>query len=88
MILDYKEIEQSIQNIIMSKKEELKTRYITIDEAEEYGYNVVFEMDLIEDSIKAAFEAGRAIGTVEGEIDQLVNFQNFLYKKEFDTKEE
>lgn len=83
MVLDYKEMENIITSEIMKKKQHLKTLCTTIDEANEYGYNVVFGMENEADAIKSGFESGRAIGVVEGEIDQLQRFLSMLYDEEY-----
>ena len=54
-------------------------------EVQEYGYKVTFGGNSEEEAIKSAFEAGRAIGVLEGENDQLRHFLDFLYNKEFNN---
>lgn len=83
MILDYKEIEQKICNDIAEIQKQLHNLYQTIDETKEYGFKVTFGANDEEEGYKSAFNAGRTIGELEGKIDQLNHFLNFLYNKEY-----
>ena len=60
--------------------------YETLNEAEEFGYEVTFGANSTDESIQSAFKTGRAIGEIEGKIDQLNTFLNFFYTQE-QTKE-
>lgn len=82
MVIDYKDMKQRILDDIEAIRSQLNSLYQTIDEVEEYGFAIVFGSSSSEESIKSAFEAGRAIGELEGKIDQLQSFLNFLYSKE------
>ena len=85
MILDYKETEQKITEELISNQNQLNNLYQTMAEVQEYGYKVTFGGISEEEAIKSAFEAGRAIGVLEGENDQLRHFLDFLYNKEFNN---
>lgn len=87
MILDYKEMEQKINDTIAEKNQELKTLYQTLDEANKYGFVTTFTANTEEETIKSAINYGRKIGEIQGEIDQLNNFLNFLYNQEFNKEE-
>lgn len=85
MTLNYNEMEQRISNDIKETKSQLELLYKTVEEANEYGYDVAFNANNDNESYKSAFEAGRAIGELEGRTDQLNSFLNFLYSKEFEN---
>lgn len=84
MILNYTEMEQRISNDIEEIESQLKILYKTVEEANEYGYSITFIANTEDEGFKSAFNAGRAIGELEGKIDQLNSFLNFLYNKEFE----
>jgi hypothetical protein len=86
MILDYKEMESRISHDIKVKQEQLNTLYETLDEANKFGYVVTFGQEDNNSALKDAVEAGRAIGDLEGQIDQLRSFLNFLYNEEYNKK--
>lgn len=85
MILDYKETEQKINEELIDNQNQLNNLYQTMEEIQKYGYKVTFGGNSEEETIKSAFEAGRAIGVLEGENDQLRHFLDFLYNKEFNN---
>ena len=85
MMLDYKELEESISNDIKQKQEKLDILYKTLDEVNEYGYSTTFGADDKEITIKSAFDAGRAIGELEGQIDELRVLGSYLYEKSLEN---
>lgn len=87
MILEYKEIENKITQEIYEIQEKLKELRKTIEETKEYGWVVTFNANTEEETIKSAFDYGRKIGELEGAIDQLNKFLNFLYNKEYKKEE-
>lgn len=86
MEIKYSEIENRILNDIKEQRNLLQNLYETLNEAEEFGYEVTFGANSTDESIQSAFKTGRAIGEIEGKIDQLNTFLNFFYTQE-QTKE-
>lgn len=82
MTLNFKELEENIMSDIEKKRTELSFLYKTLDEVKEYGYTTTFGANDTEEGYKSAFESGRKIGEIEGQIDQLQTLFNFLYEKE------
>ena len=85
MELNYKEVEKQITEELMNNQKQLNTLYLTMIDAQQYGYETTFGGTSTEESIRSAFEAGRSIGVLEGENDQLRHFLDFLYNKEFNN---
>lgn len=81
MVVDYNELERLISNDIKDKQEKLEVLYKTLDEINEYGYYTTFGTNDDEETIKSAFDAGRKIGELEGQIDELRILGAFLYQK-------
>jgi hypothetical protein len=70
---------KEIQDAIDKKREELQTHYETLEEVDSYGWEVVFTANTEDETIQSAFNSGRAIGELEGEISSLQNVLNNLY---------
>ncbi len=85
MVLSYKEMEERITEELINNQKQLNTLYLTLEDAQQYGFDKTFGGTAFSESIKSAFDAGRAIGVLEGENDQLRHFLDFLYNKEFNN---